>query len=150
MHNNGHPFIPDNPARFQSLQLHAQQIHANIFWELPNNVLTSIGWTCCYPTCPSFFLGTTDLTTHQQTCQTFQSMHTAIPDFSSNPAWALAFAVCPTTCTNDLNKLINDSPDNTTPQAILPTILLANSQWCYDTQSPPNESTTVTSHTHND
>ena len=63
-------------------------------------------------------------------------MHTAIPDFSPNPAWALAFAICPTTHTNDLNTLINDSPDDTTPQVILPTILLTVSQWCNDSRSP--------------
>jgi hypothetical protein len=128
MHNNGHPFLPDTSDGFQALQLHVQHLHANIFLELPTNPLNSIGWTTCCPTCPSFFLGTTNLASHQHECNDFQSTSPTIPDFSSNPAWSLAFAICPTSRTVDLNKLINNFPDNNNPQATLPTILVTVSQ----------------------
>jgi hypothetical protein len=49
-----------------------------------------------------------------------------------------------------LNKLINNSPDNITPEMTLPTILTTVSQWCLDALPSAHETTTATSHTHND
>jgi hypothetical protein len=99
--------------------------------------------------CPNFFLGTTDLTPHQQTCPTFQQQ-IQIHNFSNNPTWALAFAICPATQTHELNNLINNSPDNITPEMTLPTILITVSQWCLDTTTPTHATTTATSYTTND
>jgi hypothetical protein len=137
MHNNGHPFLPDTSDGFQALQLHVQQLHANIFLKLPTNLLISIGRTCCCPTCPSLFHGTTNLASHQHECNDFQSKSPTIPNFSSNPAWALAFAIYPASCTADLNKHINDFPDDTNPQATLPTILVTSSHGALTLASLP-------------
>ena len=150
MHNNRHSFLPDTSDGFQALQLHVQQLHTNIFLKLPTNLLNSIGWTRCCPTCPSFFLGTTNLASHQHECNDFQSKSPTIPNFSSNPAWTLAFAIYPASRTANLNKHINDFPDDTNPQATLLTILVTVSQWCFDTRLPSHESTTATNHKHND
>jgi hypothetical protein len=149
MHNNGHPFIPNTDEGFQSLQSHPQQLHSDIFLDLPNTTLNSIGWFRCCNCCPNFFLGTTDLTPHQQTCPTFQQQ-IQIHDFSNNPTWALAFAICPATRTHELNNLINNSPDDITPEMTLPTILITVSQWCLDTTTPTHATTTATSYTTND
>ena len=110
MHNNSHPFIPNTPDGFQSLQIHTQQLRSDIFLELPDTVLNSIGWIRCYERCPNLFLGTADLTSHQQTYPEFQQTHIPDPDFSTNPTWALTFAICPATRTDKLNKLINIPP----------------------------------------
>jgi hypothetical protein len=149
MHNNGHPFVPNTDQGFQSLQSHTQQLHSDIFLDLPNATLNSIGWSRCCNRCPNFFLGTTDLTPHQQTCPAFQQQ-TQIHDFSNNPTWALAFAICPTTRTAELNNLINNSPDDITPEMTLPTILITVSQWCLDAMPPTHATTTATNHTNND
>jgi hypothetical protein len=137
MHNSGHPFLPNTSDGFQTLQLHVQQVHANIFLEFPPNLLNSIGWTHCCPTCPSMFLGTTNLASHQHECKKNQSTSPTIPNFSSKPAWALAFAICPATHTADLNKLINNFSNDTDPQATLLTILVIVSRWCFDTRPIP-------------
>jgi hypothetical protein len=149
MHNSGHPFVPNTEEGFQSIQSHTQQLHSDIFIDLPNNVLNSIGWSRCCNCCPKFFLGTTYLTPHQQTCPAFQQQ-THINDFSTNPAWDLVFAICPKTRTNDLNKMINDSPDDILPETLIPSLIMTVSQWCLDAKSSSHETATATSHTHND
>jgi hypothetical protein len=149
MHNNGHPFVPDTEEGFQSIQSHTQQLHSDIFLDLPNNVLNSIGWSRCCDRCPKFFLGTTDLTPHQQTCPAFQQQ-TQIHDFSTNPGWDLVFAICPETHTDDLNKLINASPEDILPKTLIPSLIMTVSQWCLDSKPSSHETTTATSHTHND
>ena len=143
---------PQPSDGFQSLQIHTQQLHSNIFLELPDTVLNSIGWTRCCERCPNLFLGTTDLTSHQQICPIFQQTHIPDPDFSTNPTWAIAFTICPTTRTDELNKLINNSPDENTPEMTLPTILTTVSQWCPDAlpSASAHATTTTTSHTTND
>ena len=149
MYNNGNPFVPNTNEGFKSIQSHTQQLHSDIFTDLPNTTLNSIGWSRCCNRCPNFFLGTADLTLHQQTCPAFQQQ-TQIHDFSNNPTWALAFAICPKTHTDDLNKLINDSPDDTLPEILLPSLIMTVSHWCLNTKPSSHETTTATNHTHND
>jgi hypothetical protein len=149
MYNNGRPFVPNTDEGFQSIQSHTQQLHSDIFIDLPNTTLNSIGWFRCCNNCHNFFLGTTNLTQHQQTCPEFQQQ-TQIHDFSNNPTWALAFAICPKTHTDNLNKLINDSPDDILPENLLPSLIMTVSHWCLDAKPPSHETTTATSHTHND
>ena len=65
------------------------------------------------------------------------------------------FAICPKTPTNDLNKLINDSPDDILPETLIPSLIMTVSQWCLDAKPSSakpssHETTTATSHTHND
>jgi hypothetical protein len=148
MYNNGHPFIQDTDEGLLSLEIHTQQLHSDIFLKLPEPILNSIGWTRCCNKCPEFFLGITgNIKTHQQSCPTFQTprqqTHTSGFDFSTNPDWALAFAICPPTHTNDLNNLINDYPDDISTEEALQPILKTVSQWCYDAKSSSSNTTTT-------
>jgi hypothetical protein len=65
--------------------------------------------------------------------------------------WHLPSALPPVLWTStNLNKLINNFPNDTDPQTTLPTILVTVSQWCFDTGLSSNESTTATNHKPND
>ena len=158
MYNNGHPFIQDTDEGLLSLEIHTQQLHSNIFLKLPKPILNSIGWTRCCDKCPELFLGISEnIKIHQQSCPIYitlqQQTHTSSFDFSTNPDWALAFAICPPTHTNDLNNLINDYPDDISTEEALQPILMTVSQWCYDAKSPsygtnpPKANTTTTATT---
>jgi hypothetical protein len=154
MYNNGHPFIQDTEEGVLSLETHTQQLHSNVYLKLPEPILNSIGWTRCCDKCPDFFLGITDKSkTHQQSCPIFQALqqqtHTSVFDFSTNPDWALAFAICPPTHTNDLNNLINDYPDDISTEEALQPILKTVSQWCYYAKSSSYGTTTTTTSPHN-
>jgi hypothetical protein len=158
MYNNGHPFIQDTDEGVLSLEIHTQQLHSDIFLKLPEPILNSIGWTRCCDKCPEFFLSITgNIKTHQKSCPTFQTLqqqtHTSGFVFSTNPDWALTFAICPPTHTNDLNNLINDYPDDISTEEALKPILITVSQWCYDAKSSsyyttsPKANTTTTATT---
>jgi hypothetical protein len=154
MYNNGHPFIQDTNEGLLSLEIHTQQLHSDIFLKLPEPILNSIGWTQCCDKCQDLFLGITgNIKTHQQSCPTFQTLqqqtHTSGFDFSTNPDWALAFAICPPTHIDDLNNLINDYPDDISTEEALQPILKTVSQWCYDAKSSSYSTTTTTTPPHN-
>jgi hypothetical protein len=75
---------------------------------------------------------------------------TQIHDFSTNPAWNLVFAICPETHTNDLNKLMNASPDDILPKTLIPSLIMTVSQWCLDANPSSHKTTAMTGHTRND
>lgn len=159
MHNNALPIVPNTPDGLHDLQLHVQHIHSDIFLSLPPDQLLSIGWSrCCLP-CPSFFIHTSShLTTHQNQCPLYHdatSTTTTAPNlqqfnYSQNPIWSRAFAICPPHKFDALNTLINDSPDYDDPETTLPNILMTVSQWCLESHPTTDTLQTATTNNIND
>jgi len=171
MYNNGNPFIPNSTEGMDTLQLHVQHIHKDIFISLPPEQLLNIGWSRCCPACPTFFLTASDqLTSHQNQCPTYidttnttntntttdanDRSQPQVHNFSNDPTWALAFNICPPDKYEDLNVIINNTDDFVDPATILPNLLMTVSQWCLDrttrstTQTTPTINTATTNNNH--
>ena len=151
MHNNGLPLVPNSPDGSHTIHLHVQHLHNDIFLSLPPHHLSSIGWTRCCPTCTNIFPNTsTHLSLHQALCPhhitftTAAQPHQARFDFSTHDSWKLAFGICPTDRTTDLNTLIDTFPEDANHEASLSSVLLTVSQWRLDAYS------TATTNDHDD